>query len=122
VKRNLFTVALLLIAVAYAGFFYWNRLQNRAEIHNGAGQTVVELRITAGGETMTFQNIANEAKEARRFDVAEDCHFRVEGLLEDGTAIAGDFGGMEKGDAGIRAAFSIRSDGGVNFTMRRPGG
>jgi len=120
VKKNLVTILLLLMAGAYAGFFYWNRLQNRLEVRNESGQTIVELTMTAGAETMTFQNIADGKVAKSRFEITEDCYFSIKGHLEDGTAIDVGLGRMEEGDAGVRATFVIRSDGGVDFTMRRP--
>lgn len=117
-KRRIgFAVLVLLLVVGVAGLLWAarGRLQNRLTVENRSGQAIALLRVTTGGETAVFRDLPDGAAATAPFRIQTDDHFAVEGRLEDGTGLGGNFGYVTNGMSGQRARFVVLPGGKIRF-------
>lgn len=106
------------ILVAGLALLLWNLHQRSGEfltIQNQSGQPVARLRVTASGETKTFQDVAAGSGVMVPLGAGGDDRLTVEGELADGTLIRGQFGRSAAGSAGERAGLVILPGGQLVF-------
>jgi hypothetical protein len=78
-------VAGLAVFVGLAG----RRSQNLVTIENRSGQAIATLRITVGGQTSTFRDVAMGAGVTAPLGDKADTRFKLEGQLANGTMLRG---------------------------------
>lgn len=116
-KRRIGIGCVLFTALLIASCLIYSRTQNRLEVANKSGQTISELTITVGDETICFVNVAPDGVVTSKFLIRSDDHFVVRGKLADNAAISAECGYVTHGMWGERVRFTIVPDGNVEFNQ-----
>ena len=91
--------------------------ENSATVHvlNDSGQLIEKLKIDVFGKSQTISSLKNGESTTLMYHNLSDSHFTLNGELEDGSRIAGDFGYVTSG-MNFEASFKIHKGGEVEFT------
>jgi hypothetical protein len=108
-SRWWFRLAVVLVVGLGLLVWAWQRSQNHLIVENRSGQPIASLRITVGGESTAFRDVAVGAAVTSPFLVKSEDHFVVEGQLADGTMIRG------SGAAGERARLVVGPGGQITL-------
>jgi hypothetical protein len=108
-------VLLLVGGLAWLVWSFHERVQNRLTVENCSGQPLSVLRVTVGGETLTFTDVPENAEVTGSFPIKSDDHFSVEGRLADGRRVGGEFGYVTNGMSGQWARFVVGPAGQIEF-------
>jgi hypothetical protein len=118
-RRNRWLPRVGLVLIVGLGLLIWvlhQRAQRQLTVENRSGQPITELRVTVGGETTTFHNVATGK------DVGTPLHsfggqtFSLEGQLADGTLL------KSKGTVEDEMRCVVLPGGAIEFRKPQRGG
>jgi hypothetical protein len=118
-NRGRYRWLLRLAAVLVAGLAFLlsatGQRSNVLTVENRSGQRIALLRVTITGKTSSWNDVPPGAEVSTLFRIKSDDHFAVEGRLEDGTMIRGQFGYVTTDMSGERARLIVLPGGEIKF-------
>ncbi len=105
------------LLVAGLAFFLWatGPRSNLLAVENNSGQPIALLRVTVAGETHSFTDVPSGSRVTAPFRVRGDDNFALDGRLQDGTMIRGQFRYTLHGLTGDPVHFLVLPGGEIKF-------
>jgi hypothetical protein len=118
-NRHRYRWLLRAAALLVAGLAFWlwaaGPRSSLLAVENSSGQPITQLRVTIAGETHSFSDVRPGSRVTAPFRVKGDDHFTLEGRLQDGTMIRGQFGYTIHGLTGDPVHFMVLPGGEIKF-------